>query len=110
MNSVDTRFRNKITFMQFFLSVGIVYQHTTWNYRGSTILNSGQAFLFYLIETCVPFFLMISGYLFFRTYEPAKAKSKILSRGRTLLIPYLIWNAIYAAFIIGLSNLGFIQN
>ena len=106
----EIRFRSKITFTQFLLSVGVVYQHTIWNYRESAILNAGQEFLFYLFETCVPFFFMISGYLFFRTYEPSKAKTKILSRGRTLLIPYLIWNAIYTVFIIGFTKLGFIHN
>ena len=53
---------------------------------------------------------MISGYLFFRTYCPSKAKMKIVSRMRTLLIPYLIWNTLYALFIIGLTRLGLIHN
>lgn len=64
MDEVENRFRNKITFIQFLLSVGIVYQHTIWNYKGNNMLNMGQSFLFFLIETCVPFFFMISGYLF----------------------------------------------
>ena len=106
----EIRFRNKITFIQFLLSVGIVYQHTAWNYRECNILNLSQTFLFFLIETCVPFFFMISGFLFFRTYKPSKIKEKILSRVRTLLIPYVIWNTIYAVFIIGLTKIGFIHN
>lgn len=106
----EARFRNKITFIQFLLSIGIVYQHTVWNYSGSMVLNTLQSFLFYLLETCVPFFFMISGYLFFRTYSPSKAKMKIVSRMRTLLIPYLIWNTLYALFIIGLTRLGLIHN
>lgn len=57
-----------------------------------------------------PVFFMISGYLFFRTYSPSKAKMKIVSRMRTLLIPYLIWNTLYALFIIGLTRLGLIHN
>lgn len=52
----EARFRNKITFIQFLLSIGIVYQHTVWNYSGSMVLNTLQSFLFYLLETCVPFF------------------------------------------------------
>lgn len=35
---------------------------------------------------------------------------KIVSRMRTLLIPYLIWNTLYALFIIGLTRLGLIHN
>ena len=110
MDNIEVRFRNKIMFVQFLLAVGIVYQHTVWNYKESALLNVGQNFLFYLMETCVPFFFMISGYLFFRTYEQAKAKEKIVSRARTLLIPYLIWNIIYTCFIIGLVKIGFVHN
>lgn len=110
MYNTELRFRSKITFTQFLLSVGVVYQHTAWNYTESAVLNAGHTFLFYLIQTCVPFFFMISGYLFFRTYEPSKLKTKILSRVRTLLIPYLVWNAIYTLFIIVFTKLGFIHN
>lgn len=110
MDCKETRIRTKITLIQFLLSVGIVYQHMVWNVSSNAILNSGQSFVFYLVQTCVPFFFMISGYLFFRTYEPTKAKEKLLSRIRTLLIPYLIWNAIYAVFIVGLTKIGFIHN
>ena len=104
------QFRNKITAVQFLLSVGIVYQHTVWNYRENPILNAGQSFLFYLIETCVPFFFMISGYLFFRTYDKSKWKEKMLSRVRTLLIPYMVWNAIYTLFMVTLKRIGLISN
>lgn len=110
MNELESRFRNKITFIQFLLSVGIVYQHTAWNYKRNSILNVGQSFLFFLIETCVPFFFMISGYLFFRTYNPSKAKIKIVSRIKTLLIPYLIWNLLYMIFVITLTKMGLIHN
>ena len=110
MDSQETRFRDKITFMQFLLSIGIIYQHTQWNYRENEILNFAQSFLFYLLETCVPFFFMISGYLFYRTLKIQNVKSKILSRGKTLLVPYVIWNTIYAIFIVSLANLGVIHN
>lgn len=110
MESLEERFRNKITFIQFLLSVGIVYQHTMWNYTDSSVLNGVHSFVFYLIETCVPFFFMISGYLFFRTYKPSNVKTKILSRVRTLLIPYLIWNTVYTGFIIGFTQIGLIHS
>ena len=47
MNEQEKRFRNKITFIQFLLSIGIVYQHTVWNYKENSILNGGQSFLFF---------------------------------------------------------------
>lgn len=52
----EARFRNKITFIQFLLSVGIVYQHTVWNYSGSMVLNTLQSFLFYLLKHVCRFF------------------------------------------------------
>jgi peptidoglycan/LPS O-acetylase OafA/YrhL len=110
MDNQEKCFRNKITFIQFVLSIGIVYQHTQWNYTGSIYLNATQTFLFYLIETCVPFFFMISGYLFFRTFKIQNLKQKLFSRVKTLLIPYLLWNTIYMIFIVGLSSIGLINN
>ena len=110
MIRTEERFRNKVTAVQFLLSVGIVYQHTVWNYRDNPILNAGQSFLFYLIETCVPFFFMISGYLFFRTYDHSKWKEKLLSRVRTLFIPYMVWNAVYTVFMVSLKRIGLITN
>ncbi len=51
-----------------------------------------------LFGPAVPLFFMISGFLFFvgvNKFDTATYKCKILSRARTLLIPYLIWNLIY---------------
>lgn len=53
---------------------------------------------------------MISGYLFFRTYKISNLKEKLISRVHTLLIPYILWNIIYAFFMIGLSKAGLIKN
>lgn len=110
MERNEQQFRSKVTVIQFLLSVGIVYQHTVWNYRDNPILNAGQSFVFYLVETCVPFFFMISGYLFFRTYDKSKWKEKLLSRVRTLFIPYMVWNAIYTVFMVTLTKIGLITN
>lgn len=110
MNDNPDRFRNKVTVLQFILSVGIVYQHTVWNYQGNIGLYEAHELLFYLIETCVPFFFVISGYLFFRTYTLQKAKKKLFSRIRTLLVPYFIWNLVYCVFMVTLTKTGFIHN
>lgn len=44
----------------------------------------------------VPVFLFISGYLFFRGgyLSASEYKRKIISRSKTLLIPYFIWNGL----------------
>ena len=103
-------FSTKITILSFLLSIGVVYQHTVWRYTENVLLNSAHSFLFYIIQTCVPFFFVISGYLFYRTFNITKIKDKLLSRIRSLLIPYIIWNLIYAVFMITLTTMGFIQN
>lgn len=63
MGAAESRFRNKVTWIQFILCIGIVYQHTKWNYGNSDLLSMCQHMLHYLIQTCVPFFFVISGYL-----------------------------------------------
>lgn len=38
---------------------------------------------------------MISGYLFYRTYQVKNVKRKLISRIHSLFIPYIIWNMFY---------------
>ena len=68
----------KITFLSFILSVGIVYIHA-YNVNVYNLSGSGKAaFLIERFETVslnllgsvVPFFFMISGFLFFRNFAP----------------------------------------
>lgn len=57
---------------------------------------------------CVPFFYMISGFLFFQHYDNSVTtyKAKIRKRIRTLLIPYLIWNTIaYIVYAYGTKDM-----
>lgn len=52
-----------------------------------------------LLSFCVPFFFCISGYLFFANIErfgPQEYKRKLLGRVWSLLIPYLLWNTVFA--------------
>lgn len=58
---------------------------------------------------CVPFFFLISGYLFFQRYENTVVsyKKKVGKRVKTMLIPYLLWNLI--AYIIYAYGTGDMQ-
>jgi len=104
-------FSDKVTLIQFVLSVAIIYQHTQWRYFGELVLFSKlQEFMFYLIEVAVPMFFMISGYLFYRTFSVDKTKDKLKSRVKTLLIPYLLWNVVYAVFFISMVAVGLVKN
>lgn len=66
-----------------------------------------------LLTNCaVPCFFIISSFLFFRNYTDGMACSKLHSRLKTLVVPYLIWNtygllvamAFHLPMICGLSD------
>lgn len=93
-----------IAYIRLPLIVGVVFVHAFGDLtmNGVTIGTSANfpinSSIQYLISriiagACVPAFLFISGYLFFLNKEVGYF-SKIKKRGRTLLIPYLFWNAL----------------
>jgi len=55
-----------------------------------------------LFRLSVPIFFSISGYLFFLTYKPTVAAygKMLLKKSRTILFPYLLFNAITIALIV----------
>ena len=55
-------------------------------------------------------FFMISGYLFYRTFDIKRTKEKITKRVKTLLVPYLLWNIIYAVFFVLMTLIGLVKN
>lgn len=110
MNHTPNSFSAKISVLSFALCCGVVSQHIKWVCRDYEKLNTVQQFWFFILETCVPFFFMISGYLFFRTYESTKWKEKLNSRVKTLFVPYLIWNVFYAIVMISLFKIGLVTN
>lgn len=110
MTSKYITFSTKITVISFALCCGVVSQHVRWTFRDFDWLNSLQHFWFFMVETCVPFFFMISGYLFFRTYQSNKWRDKLESRAKTLLVPYVVWNVLYAIIMITLLKVGVVQN
>lgn len=110
MTSKYITFSTKITVISFALCCGVVSQHVRWTFRDFDWLNSLQHFWFFMVETCVPFFFMISGCLFFRTYQSNKWRDKLESRAKTLLVPYVVWNVLYAIIMITLLKVGVVQN
>ncbi|MBR1431519.1 acyltransferase [Ruminococcus sp.] len=51
-------------------------------------------------RVAVPLFFVISGATFFRDYKPEMYNKKLLSRVKTLLIPYLLWNTLVMCFLL----------
>lgn len=103
-------FNTKVSVLSFALCCGVVSQHVKWICRDYEWLNVLQSFWFFIVETCVPFFFMISGYLFFRTYQSCKWREKLQSRVKSLLVPYLLWNIFYAVVMISLQKVGLVSN
>ena len=78
----------------------VVLIHTLQGDKKVDIMQSWYSDILYFIQeaicrSAVPVFFIISGYLFFHNISEFKKDvylSKVKSRIRTLLIPYLLWN------------------
>lgn len=97
-----------ISMLRFPLIVGVVFIHS----QLSNIDACGLCLQHFLGGSfgaiAVPLFLIISGYLFYNNIEVFSRdvyKRKILSRIKSLLIPYLIWNTI--AYLLYAYKFGF---
>lgn len=105
----EARFRNKITWFSFLFSVLVVWVHSVNGelFLGeSPYLDGVTAFQRFLGNTmaqiAVPGFFMMSGYLFYRDFSWQRLGTKWESRIRSLMLPFLIWNAIYyIGYVIG---------
>lgn len=97
----ETVFRNKITILGFLLSIMVVLVHSYNAIEFSGMIPRWLSrFEFLISEDIAPsapvLFFMISGFLFFRTFKSftkESVKYKYVSRFKSLVVPYLIWNA-----------------
>ena len=115
MTDTSTQEFKAFDLLKFPMAVLVVYLHghiTNMSVGGVTYAYSIDKYpiysnLSYLISEligylAVPTFFVISGYLFFkgleredRSFEARKYVDKLLRRGKTLLLPYILWNLIY---------------
>lgn len=112
-------FRNKITRVSFVLMIFVVSIHTynvdVYKLNGNTDALGGfvrilEYYIRFLERACVPFFFMISGYLFFRNYSPDKLIIKYKSRMKTILVPYLIWCTVYYLYYVCLTRIPWLKS
>ncbi|RUM66464.1 MAG: hypothetical protein DSZ05_04250 [Sulfurospirillum sp.] len=103
---IDKLLSRRIALLRFPLIVSIVYIHmhtadihfggsyAHWFERTATYIAE------YLARISVPLFFLLSGYLFFATLKPTAEGylKKYKSRFRTLLVPFLFWNALIFCF------------
>lgn len=102
----------KISVLSFVLFIGVMGIHT-YNLEvyglgedSDTILSVIETFLNrFETGTCVPFFFMISGFLFFRNFDITLLLQKYRSRGRSILIPYIIWNTVYYLYYVCVTRI-----
>ena len=110
----------RITYFSFLLSLLVVILHCTsaisgyddanLSFRSNDMIWNIFHFFFVLIlrpfcRLAVPAFFILSGYLFFRNYKLNKTLSKYKSRFRSLVLPYLLWNAISVCWIMCLYSI-----
>ena len=94
-----------MTVLSFILAVFIVVRHNSsfYNYSGrdaEILLKIYENFKYSVTEVAVPLFFIISGFNYFRNYDPSMALKKTKKRIKSLLIPYWFWNGIFTIFCI----------
>lgn len=111
-NDNKARLSETITWLRFPLIFFIILLHCY-----STVRLSGNHEMYFRIlypfslwigETGVPGFFFISGFLFFLSKK--RYSQKLVARFRTLLIPYLLWNAMILGLYIIAFMVGFPQD
>jgi len=104
----DSYFWNKKIIVSYCLSILVFWLHcsTFANYDNSSIVVQFFSFLFKnTINTiAVPLFFILSGMAFYRNYSDDKYVSKITSRLKSLVVPYVLWNLINMLFEIVAST------
>lgn len=106
------RLSETITWLRFPLIFLIILLHcySTVKLPGEHDLyfRATYPFALWLGETGVPGFFFISGFLFF--YSKKQYQQKLLTRFHTLLIPYLLWNALLLGLYISAYMAGYTQD
>ena len=110
--------RNKISIITFISSVLVIWIHAyNLNVYEINEKSEGMGLFVYYVEKimsnftliAVPFFFIISGFLFFRKFEIKNIFSKYISRVRTILIPYIFWCSFYYFYFVILTNFPYLK-
>lgn len=100
---MDRQESSALNITRFIMSIGIVFLHAYTTVQSYPFLHDlpvyqqvTRVFSMQFGEVGVPVFFIISGYLFFIGFKPtwSSYKYKMEKRFYSLLIPYLIWNAL----------------
>lgn len=104
----------KINVLSFMLFIGVMMIHTynlgVYGIEASdgiiavfeTVTNK------FLNGICVPYFFVISGFLFFRNFNMSLLLTKYKNRCCSIVIPYLVWNTIHYLFFVCITRVPFV--
>lgn len=102
----------KINILSFILFIGVMSIHT-YNLEvygieagKDSALAVAEVFIKKIADgTCVSFFFMISGFLFFRNFDLSMLLQKYKSRVKSIVIPYVAWNTIYYLYYVCVTRI-----
>ena len=115
MLKINPQERNIIDTAKLLLMLGVVLIHSNFSTNFKDISPIGKIVMLWgsvnIAGCCVPIFFILSGFLFFHNIDKFSKTvylSKLHSRIRSLLIPYILWNLVAAVlFIFKVKVLGF---
>lgn len=91
-------FWKKVTVVSLLSAIMILTMHTINNvadkYTHSPITVSMLTYIHWVTHNAVKIFWMLSALLFYRNYSKVNMVAKYKSRAKSLIVPYLSWNAI----------------
>lgn len=106
-------FSNKVILFNWVLTCLIVLMHAIPNLRFGYEINHDTPFIYFIYiisQLGVPVFFFMSGLLFYRKIIFRDIQNKLKRRVSTLLIPYIVWNAMFVLLFIILSKLPIVGN
>ncbi len=108
----EQKFRNKVTVLSAICAVLVVFFHSNAFLDGPQD-NFACRFQYFicndLSQGAVPTFFALSGFLFYRNFDLSQLGRKLKSRFHSLVIPYLIWNAVYTLYMFLVAQMPFID-
>lgn len=112
VRKISTRCSRKITWLMYISSCIIVLWHST-GYKNFTVdisnpidrlvtqvIDGSSKMLFSFV---MPVFFLMSAFLMYRNLRYSNMWNKIKKRFRSVLIPYLVWNTLWMAFLMGVE-------
>lgn len=113
---ISQKTSRKISIISFILFIGVMIIHTyNLEVYGIEAQNGGMIASFEIFinklanGVCVPYFFVISGFLFFRNFDLKMLSAKYRTRSKSILIPYIVWNTIYYLFFACITRLPYLS-